>query len=130
MNKPLQQTNLTFQDILDKIYAHLEERDWHHQPPRGLAISLALEAGELLEHYQWSDQPKSSKDELAAELADIMIYAFQFAMQEGIDIPAAILQKLAVQAKKYPAKEFKGKTTSDQNEAWLKAKVAYKKEGL
>lgn len=124
------QTNLTFQEVMKNVYAHLEARDWHHQSPRTLAVSIALEAAELLDHYQWSDQAKGGKDEVAAELADILIYVFHFAMQEGIDIPAAMLHKLEVQARKYPAKNFKGKTATQRDEAWLKAKTAYKKQGL
>lgn len=127
---PVKQTDTTFQQMADTIRTYMKERDWHDQPSRSLAISIALEAGELLEHFQWSDKAKGNKEELAAELADILIYAFHFASVQHIDIPGAMQQKLAKQAKKYPAKAFKGKTGDERNDAWLRAKLAHRKEGL
>lgn len=129
MSSP-KQSSLSFDDISLTIWKHLEERDWHNGDPRALAISIALEANELLEHYQWSDKPVGDKKALAEELADIFIYAFQFAQQQDIDITEAIQQKLAKAAIKYPAKDFKGKRDTDRHEAWINAKTSYKKEGL
>lgn len=120
----------TFQEIADLIQKHLEERGWENNPPRGLATSIALEASELLEHYQWSDKPVGTKEDLAGELADILIYAFQFAQVNGIDIPTAITTKLAAAAKKYPAESFRGKDEAAQREAWITAKLNHKKQGL
>lgn len=123
-------SSITFKEIANLIQKHIEERGWENNPPRGLATSIALEASELLEHYQWSDKPVGSRDELAGELADIFIYAFQFAQINDIDIPAAIVKKLEIAAKKYPAESFKGKTVSEQREAWIEAKLNHKKQGL
>lgn len=125
-----QQAETTFQEVTDTIYTYMKERDWDQQPSRSLAISIALEAGELLEHFQWSDKSRGTTDEIAAELADILIYAFHFAIVENIDIPGAMMEKLEKQAKKYPAKKFKGKAGKQRNDAWLKAKLSYKKDGL
>ncbi len=130
MSAPTKQSDYTFQQILDSIYTCLEERDWHEQDTRSLAISISLEAAELLEHYQWSDTPVGSKEDLASELADILIYAFNFASREGIDIPEAILAKLEKQKKKYPAEDFKHTHGEDTRKAWLKAKLRHQKEGL
>lgn len=130
MPKVTKQSDDSFEDISQIIWRHLEERDWQHNPSRGLAISIALEANELLEHYQWGDKSVGNKDDLAEELADIFIYAFQFAQAEGIDIPAAIKDKLAKAAKKYPAKAFKGKNDDERKTAWLDAKLHHKKKGL
>jgi len=124
------QSPMTFQQMANTIYDFMEARDWHHQSSRNLAVSLSLEANELLEHYQWKENPSSTTDERAAELADIMIYAFHYAMMEGIDISAAMEQKLAKQSKKYPAKIFKGKSEADQQATWLNAKLAHNKKGL
>jgi NTP pyrophosphatase (non-canonical NTP hydrolase) len=60
---------------------------------RNLAISLNLEASEVLEHFQWSDQPINS-DELAGELADVALYLMQLSSLAGIDLERAILDKL------------------------------------
>jgi dCTP diphosphatase len=127
---PIQQSDITFEEISQIIWKHLEERDWQHNPSRGLAISIALEASELVEHYQWHDKPVGSKDELGEELADIFIYAFQFAQAEGIDIPTAIKAKLIKAGKKYPAKAFKGKSSAERKKAWIDAKLHHKKKGL
>ncbi|HEX4662397.1 MAG TPA: MazG-like family protein [Candidatus Saccharimonadales bacterium] len=127
---PQPQSDITFEDISQLIWKHLEERDWLDNPSRGLAISIALEANELLEHYQWQDKPVGDKHALGEELADILIYAFQFAQKEGIDMPAAIKAKLAKAAKKYPAATFKGKNNTERREAWIDAKLHHKKEGL
>lgn len=122
--------NTTFQEISNRIRKHLEERDWHSNQSRSLAISVALEAAELLEHYQWTDEPVGDKDAIAAELADIFIYAFQIAQNENIDIPQAIIAKLEKIAKKYPAKDFKDKDSTEQQKAWIKNKLKHQKQGL
>ena len=63
------------------------------QTPRNLAISLNLEAGEVLEHFQWSEQAGNTQ-ELAGELADVALYLLQLASVSGIDLEKAILEKL------------------------------------
>jgi NTP pyrophosphatase (non-canonical NTP hydrolase) len=63
------------------------------QTPRNLAISLALEAAEILEHFQWSESAEA--DKLAGELADVALYLLQLASISGIDLEKAILDKLA-----------------------------------
>ncbi|HJQ08811.1 MAG TPA: MazG-like family protein [Candidatus Saccharimonadales bacterium] len=129
MPKTTQQA-VTFEEINQLIQAHLEARDWQNNPPRGLAISIALEANELLEHYQWSDESVGSREELASELADIFIYAFQFAQANNINIVDAIQQKIEKSAQKYPAEQFKGKTHEQKRKAWLNSKLQHRKEGL
>jgi NTP pyrophosphatase (non-canonical NTP hydrolase) len=124
------QSDTTFEEINQLIWKHLEERDWHHPAARSLAVSLSLEANELLEHYQWRDDAIGSKDELAAELADIIIYAFQFAQVHNVDIAAAIKHKLAAAAKKYPATKFKGKDAGAMHKEWVETKLHYRKKGL
>ena len=63
------------------------------QTSKNLAISLALEAGEVLEHFQWREHA-IDKDELAGELADVALYLMQLASVNNIDLEAAILAKL------------------------------------
>lgn len=129
MPAPKQQ-EVTLETLNQRIWTHLEERDWHRADSRGLAISLSLEASELLEHYQWGDRPVGGKEAIGDELADVLIYAFQFAQQNDIDIAQFIEQKLEKAARKYPAEQFKGKIGEDRNEAWMKARLAHKKDGL
>ncbi len=65
------------------------------QTPRNIATSLALEAAEVLEHFQWGDTPADRK-ELASELADVTLYLLQLASLCGIDLEQAALDKLKV----------------------------------
>ncbi len=63
------------------------------QTPRNLAISLALESAEVLEHFQWRDEVRN-REALAEELADVALYLLQLASISGIDLEQAILDKL------------------------------------
>ena len=63
------------------------------QTARNLAISLSLEASEVLEHFQWSDETKDSEG-LRGELADVALYLLQLASVSGIDLEQAILDKV------------------------------------
>lgn len=65
------------------------------QTPRNLAISLTLEAAEILEHFQWNDEIKD-KEELESELADVALYLLQMASISEIDLEKAILEKLEI----------------------------------
>jgi NTP pyrophosphatase (non-canonical NTP hydrolase) len=63
------------------------------QTPRSIAISLSLEAAEILEHFQWSETAKS-REELAGELADVTLYLLQLARLNQIDLERAVMKKL------------------------------------
>lgn len=125
-----QQSEKTFAEIGDTISNYLEARDWLHNPSRSIAMSIVLEAAELMEHYQWSDKPIGTRDDIGEELADVLIYAFQFAQSNQIDIADAILKKLEKTKKKYPAEAFKNKSGQEMHDAWVDAKSHHKKEGL
>lgn len=129
MSAQFKQSDETFAAIADAIYKYLDARDWvpTEKDSRNTAISLSLEAGELLEHYQWSEKPVGDKAELASELADVLIYGFQFAQANEIDITDAIRKKLAKQEKKYPVEIF-NKTHKIDNETWVKAKVKFNQQ--
>ncbi len=82
------------------MHAFVAAKGWYApdsprpQTPRNLAASLAIEAAEVLEHYQWADAAAPS--ELAGELADVALYLLQLASVTGIDLEQAILDKLKV----------------------------------
>jgi NTP pyrophosphatase (non-canonical NTP hydrolase) len=90
-------------ELTDKMHAFVSSKGWYNpgskrpQTPRNLAISLNLEAAEILEHFQWSEAAKDN-DELASELADVALYLLQLASVSGIDLEQAILKKLKVNA--------------------------------
>jgi NTP pyrophosphatase (non-canonical NTP hydrolase) len=90
-------------DLTECMHTFVRSKGWYEpgsprpQTPRNLAISLSLEANEVLEHFQWKDDLKN-KDELASELADVTLYLLQLASICGIDLEQAVLQKLEVNA--------------------------------
>lgn len=81
------------------MHAFVESKGWYQQDtprpqtPRNLAISLVLEAGEVLELFQWQDAA-ADQDALAAELADVMLYLLQLASLSQVDLGQAVLDKL------------------------------------
>lgn len=89
-----------------------KERDWKKfHLPKNLAISLSLEASEILEIFQWSKNnqlPKGEKDNLAMEIADVYYYLLLLAHETGIDISRAFQKKMMINSKKYPVKKAKG----------------------
>lgn len=108
----------TLEDVMVIIRDFVEERDWtRFQKPRALAISAAIEMGELLELFQWRTDDEISellKDDkyrasLAAEIADVMIYLIRIADTAGISPSEAILTKMTSNREKYPAKDYRGK---------------------
>ncbi len=120
---------IQFEDVIDRIMTHVLARKWDEfADSRGLAISLSLEANELLEYYQWSDKNFGSKEDLASEVADIFIYLAQFAHSNDIDILQAVLKKLEKSAKKYPVEIFEIEDVDERNKAWLEAKQKYQKD--
>ncbi|HYO88864.1 MAG TPA: nucleotide pyrophosphohydrolase [Candidatus Limnocylindrales bacterium] len=88
-------------ELTAAMNAFVEAKGWyapeslHPQTPRSLAISLALEAGEVLEHFQWRETA-SDPGELAGELADVLLYLLQIASLHGIDLERAVVDKLDV----------------------------------
>ena len=100
-------------DIVSQIEEFVEQRDWKKfHNPKDLAISISLEASELLELFQWKSSEESVKkypNELKEELADILIYCIQFASIMGYDIEDIITSKLKSNAAKYPVELVKGK---------------------
>jgi NTP pyrophosphatase (non-canonical NTP hydrolase) len=103
------------QTLLEKLIKFRDERDWaQFQTPKNLAISISLEATELLEHFQWTtenqDLPPDKRDKMAEEVADILIYLLLFAHRLDIDPVQAAQDKIEKNAKKYPADLVRGKS--------------------
>lgn len=103
-------------ELIKKIVAFRNARDWKQfHNPKDCAISLSLEASEVLEHFQWKSKEeiekyiKSNKKEIADELADVLYWVLLISHDLGIDITKASEIKLKENAKKYPIKKAKGK---------------------
>ena len=121
--------NSTFEQVVEKIMTHVRARKWDQaNTSRGLAISMSLEANELLEYFQWDEESFGSKEDIASELADIFIYMVQFADKNGIDLLPSVLEKLEKSAKKYPVEIFKIADKNERNKVWLETKRNYKKD--
>lgn len=120
---------MTFEEVQELVMDHIRARKWDKtNDSRGLAISLSLEANELLEYFQWNDTHIGTKDDMASELADIIIYAIQFADRFDINIPEAVAAKIAKLDKKYPVEIFEIKDKVEQDCRFLEAKKNYKKD--
>jgi len=88
-----------------------EERDWgQFHTPENLAKSISIEAGELLECFQW-DSEKFDKEEVCEELADVFTYCIQLAMKLDVEPEEIVLKKLEKTRKKYPIEKAKGVST-------------------
>jgi len=96
----------------------VEERDWaQFHSPKNLSMSLAIEAAEVMEHFQWMDvaesrvrgQDSRHREAIGEELADVCCYLLSLANCLDIDLSDAVLDKLAKNAVKYPAAQFRGR---------------------
>lgn len=104
--------------ITKKILKFRTDRDWKQfHNHKDVALSLVLEAAEVLEHFQWKSLKEvkkhglACKAELADELADVALYLFELAHDLKIDLPKAVEQKMAKNALKYPVAKCKGRHT-------------------
>lgn len=94
-------------DIKKEILRFQKERDWKKfHTPENLAKSISIEAAELLEHFQW--QKEYDENEVADELADVLIYCLYMADAMDFDVKEIILNKMKKNAIKYPIDKSKG----------------------
>lgn len=103
---------MTFEDAAAKARAFREERDWaQFHNPKDLAISISLEASELLEAFQWSGNDlhvQAKQNHMTEELADVAIYCIYLADALGINLAEAVNNKIDANAKKYPSDKSRG----------------------
>src|SRR5215813_6708908 len=93
-------------------------RDWDQfHNPKNLAMALAGEAGEVLEHFQWltpeeaANLPPATRAEVALECADVLLFLLRLADKLDIDLAAAARKKMVINARKYPVAKSRGKAT-------------------
>lgn len=98
------------EELRKEIVKFQKERDWEQfHSPENLAKSISIEAGELLELFQWDND--FNKDEVADELADVLNYCFLMAYELDLNVTEIILNKMKKTAKKYPVGKCKGVST-------------------
>lgn len=112
----------TLADLRQLMADFVRQRDWNQfHSPKNLSMSLAIEAAELMEHFQWltidqsraiASQPEKLA-EVSDELADVLCYALALANELNIDMSAAMRGKMVKNQQKYPAAEFKGRFGRD-----------------
>jgi len=114
----------TLAELIEIIREFVKERDWdQYNQPLNLAVSMSIEAGELLELFQWkthNDVEDALKDErfreeLASEIADVLVYLLRVADTTGIDPTQAVVDKMKRNREKYPISYWKGKAPSKFN---------------
>ncbi|ASJ14670.1 nucleotide pyrophosphohydrolase [Thermococcus radiotolerans] len=102
---------MDFRELEKKLVAFRDARNWaEYHTPKNLAISAAVELGELLEHFQWETDEEileavkdpAKKEAIADEIADVVIYLTLLAHELGIDLDEALERKLEKNGRKYP----------------------------
>jgi len=113
-------TTTTLAVLRDAVRRFAAERDWEQfHNPKNLSMGLAVEAGELMEHFLWMEGEASRNIQhdqarlgmVADELADVAVYLLNLANTLNIDLSDAIVAKIAKNALKYPAGKYKGRYT-------------------
>lgn len=111
-------TSTTVEELRALVRTFVSERDWEQfHSPKNLSMALAIEAAELMEHFQWISTDASrklseddaKKNAVAEELSDVVCYALALANAMGIDVTQSLTAKIAKNAKKYPIAEFRGR---------------------
>lgn len=104
--------------LTKRIISFRDARDWKQfDHPKDLAISLSLEAAEVLEHFQWKGEAeieeylKTDKEHIGEELADVLYWLLLMSHDLKIDILQALERKMDINESKYPAEKAKGRHT-------------------
>lgn len=105
----------SLRNLAQQLDQFARDRDWQQfHSPKNLASALVVEAGELLEHFQWLSEAQSrslspeKREAVGAEVADVLLYLIQLASALGIDLIAAAQAKLELNAHKYPVDLARG----------------------
>ncbi len=116
---PMTDAVTTFAETKARVLAFARERDWEQfHAPKNLSMALAAEAAELMEHFLWATPEQSrgiardpvKRQKIEEELADVIIYALEFANMTGLDVAAAVEAKMAANARKYPVEKARGRS--------------------
>jgi dCTP diphosphatase len=108
----------TIRELIDAVKAFETQRDWRRfHSPKNLSMGIAIETGELMEHFQWlgAEESKRAGDDpgtLAAvreEMADVLCYLLNLADVMGVDLSDAFYEKMKKNEKKYPTDRFYGR---------------------
>jgi dCTP diphosphatase len=114
--EPMSDAQTTLEDLKRRMAAFVREREWESfHTPKNLSMSIAIEAAELMEHFQWltveesKNLPPEALAEVGEELADIVIYALSLANVLDLDLADTVLAKMDKNVRKYPTAMVRGK---------------------
>jgi NTP pyrophosphatase (non-canonical NTP hydrolase) len=97
------------QDLMTKLDQFIDERNWRtSQNPKDLAISISIEAAELLEDFQWISSEEAlqkNKENIKEEIADVLIYSLMLSSRLDLDVKEIIEEKMVKNGRKYPVAE-------------------------
>ena len=103
-------------ELRDAMRRFAAEREWERfHTPKNLAMALSGEAGELIEHFQWltaeesASLPAPVREEVALEMADVLLYLVRLGDVLDIDLAEAARRKIAINAGRYPAEQVRGR---------------------
>ena len=122
--------NTRMSDLLERLKAFRDERGWQAQDPKDMAVSLVLEASELLEHFQWKSGDEVEQEgrlygAIADELADVLWWIMTLADRLHIDVSQAFVRKMKKNASKYPVEIFNPSIAQEvQDREYYKIKAA------
>lgn len=95
--------------IIRELIKFRNERDWNQfHNPKDLALAISIEAGELLELFLWKNPDEADPEKVRKELADVFAYAFLLADKYGFDVREIVLDKIKLNAEKYPVDKAQG----------------------
>ena len=112
---------VTVAELRELVRQFVNERDWQRfHAPKNLSMALAIEAAELMEHFQWIEVAESRSVEdtekinaVGEELADVLCYALAIANELNLDIADIMQRKMVKNRLKYPAQEYRGRYGAD-----------------
>ena len=108
----------TVQELIDAVASFRDARDWaQFHAPKNLSMAIAIEAAELMEHFQWLDteasrallQDPQARAAVGQELADVLTYCLSLASIAGFDVSTIVRNKLIANALKYPVERYRGR---------------------
>jgi NTP pyrophosphatase (non-canonical NTP hydrolase) len=115
-------TETTVAQLRQIVETFVAERDWHQfHTPKNLAMAMAIETAELMEHFQWltpeqsralADDPDKLR-EVGEEVADVLCYILAMANELGLDLATTVRDKMVKNIRKYPAPEYRGRFGPD-----------------
>lgn len=110
-------------ELKEAVGAFIDARDWsRYHSPKNLAMSIAIEAAEIMEHFQWTTieearaamEDPAVRSEVEEEIADVLIYCLSFMRHTNLDVSKAVLEKLEKNKTRFPVEKIKGYGVEDR----------------